>query len=131
MQTTSARRRAAGIIAAAALILTSAFAVGPPATADEPWPWMDTSLSPDQRATLLLAEMTLEEKVDLMSGNQEFGTYAFYNAPIPRLGIPELAMQDSASGIHAHGWQTLNTGERATALPSAQALGATWSRETT
>lgn len=96
---------------------------------------MNTSLSPDQRADLLLQEMTLEEKVDLMSGNQEDGRFAFYNSPIPRLGIPELAMQDSASGIHAHGWSTPNTGSgitaRATALPSAQALGATWSREAT
>src|SRR4051794_29127974 len=90
-------------------------------------PWMDTSLSPDQRADLLMAEMTLEEKVDLMSGNQEDGRFAFYNSPIPRLGIPELAMQDSASGIHAHGWSTTNTGDHATAMPSAQALGATWS----
>ena len=75
--------------------------------------------------------MTVDEKIELMSSNQEFGTYAFYNGPIERLGIPALRMQDSASGIHAHGWQTTNTGEQATAFPSAQALGATWSRETT
>jgi beta-glucosidase len=96
------------------------------ATAQTP-PWMDTSLPPDERADLLLAQMTLEEKVDLMSGNQEDGRFAFYNGPIPRLGIPELSMQDSASGIHAHNWSTTNTGDRATAMPSAQALGSTWS----
>ncbi len=90
-------------------------------------PWMNTSLSPDERADLLLAEMTLEEKVDLMSGNQGEGPYAFYNGPIPRLGIPAMAMADSASGIHAHGAPSTNTGDRATAMPSAQALGATWS----
>jgi beta-glucosidase len=101
--------------------------LAPSLAAAQDRPWMNTSLPPDQRADLLLAQMTLEEKVDLMSGNQEDGRFAFYNGPIPRLGIPELSMQDSASGIHAHGWSTTNTGDRATAMPSAQALGATWS----
>src|SRR5260370_13430789 len=33
------------------------------------WPWMNTSLSPDERADLVLKEMTLEEKIDLVHGN--------------------------------------------------------------
>src|SRR5215475_8658107 len=32
-------------------------------------PWMDTSLSPDQRADLVLKELTLEEKIELLHGN--------------------------------------------------------------
>jgi len=32
------------------------------------WPWMNTSLSPDERVTLLLAQMTLEEKVGMVHG---------------------------------------------------------------
>ena len=31
-------------------------------------PWMDKSLSPDQRADLLLGQMTLDEKVTLVHG---------------------------------------------------------------
>ncbi len=29
-------------------------------------PWMNTSLSPDERAASLLVQMTLEEKVDML-----------------------------------------------------------------
>jgi len=31
-------------------------------------PWMDTSLSPDQRADLVLKEMTLDEKIATLHG---------------------------------------------------------------
>jgi beta-glucosidase-like glycosyl hydrolase len=47
---------------------------------------MNTHLSPQERARLLLRQMTLAEKVDLMTGNQGEAPYAFYNAAIPRLG---------------------------------------------
>ena len=68
---------AAGAVALSLLSPTSSstVTVGAAAAAaqDPARPWMDTSLSPDQRADLLLAQMTLEEKVDLMSSNQEDG----------------------------------------------------------
>ncbi len=32
-------------------------------------PWMNTSLSPDERADLVLREMTLDEKIQLLHGN--------------------------------------------------------------
>ena len=32
-------------------------------------PWSDTTLSPDVRADLVLKEMTLDEKIDLLHGN--------------------------------------------------------------
>ncbi len=134
------RWQRAGAIAAATCVVASialstpAGAVGAdgrhaiaPAAATPVWPWMNTSLSPDRRARLVLAQMTVAEKVDLMSGNQGDGPYAFYASGIPRLGIPALAMADSASGVHAHGAVSTNTGENATAMPSAQAMGATWS----
>jgi beta-glucosidase len=130
MSRSSLSRRVGGLgvlgwCVALCALLAPSLAIAQSAAADRPW--MNTSLSPDERANLLLAQMTLEEKVDLMSGNQGEGPYAFYNAPIPRLGIPAMAMADSASGIHAHGSPSTNTGDLATAMPSAQALGATWS----
>src|SRR4051812_46764373 len=91
--------------------------------------WLDADQTPQQRAQELLQQMTLPEKVDLMTGNQGEAPYAFYNAPIVRLGIPPLKMSDSASGVHAHGWSLVGTGEHATAMPSAQALASTWSTD--
>jgi beta-glucosidase len=69
--------------------------------------------------------MTLAEKVDLMTGNQGEAPYAFYNAPIPRLGIPALKMADAGGGVAPRGWTLPGTGQKATAMPSEMALGAT------
>jgi beta-glucosidase len=77
----------------------------------------------DQRARALLAQMTLDEKVDMMHGESN-NFYGFYNAPIPRLGIPALTMADGPMGVRiAH--PDVN-GQRATQLPSGLALAATW-----
>src|SRR5438270_7274886 len=85
-------------------------------------PWMNASLSPDERAALLLAQMTLAEKIDLVHG--EYGPYGFYNAPLPHLGIPALTMADGPTGIHVSN-AAVNEG-RATAFPAPIALAATW-----
>jgi len=85
-------------------------------------PWMNASLSPDERAALLLNQMTLAEKIDMVHG--EYGPYGFYNTPIPRLGIPALTMADGPTGIHVSN-AAVNEG-RATALPAPIALAATW-----
>jgi beta-glucosidase len=87
-------------------------------------PWMDTSLSPDERANLVLAQMTLEEKVALMTGDdvpagQEL---AYYNAGIPRLGIPDLRMADIGPSVRFMQSPT-------TAFPMDLAIAATWNPE--
>lgn len=85
--------------------------------------WMNTRLSSDRRADLLLAQMTLEEKVSRLHG--EFsGETAFYIAPLERLGIPALLLTDAGAGVRVTNQDT-NDG-RATALPAPLALGATW-----
>ncbi|WP_422391082.1 glycoside hydrolase family 3 protein [Arthrobacter sp. N1] len=85
--------------------------------------WMNTRLSSDSRADLLLAQMTLEEKVSRLHG--EFsGETAFYIAPLERLGIPALLLTDAGAGVRVTNQDT-NDG-RATALPAPLALGATW-----
>jgi beta-glucosidase len=123
----SPRRRPVGTLAVAvtagALVLGTAVA---PATAADPPPWMDTSLTANQRAAVLLAAMTLEEKVDLMTGNQGEAPTAYYNAPIERLGIPALRMADAGAGIADRGWTLPATGGAATAMPSGEALAATF-----
>src|SRR6266516_1953585 len=86
-------------------------------------PWMKTSLSPHERADLLLAQMTLEEKIEMVHGELP-APYGFYNAPIPRPGIPALTMADGPAGIRV-ARQDVNEG-KATALPAPIGLAATW-----
>src|SRR5437763_1872064 len=86
---------------------------GSPASAHDR-PWLNTSLSPDERAALLLAQMTLEEKVGMVHGKSND---AYSMVPISRLGIPALTMADGPAGI--------NEGQ-ATALPAPIGLAATW-----
>jgi beta-glucosidase len=125
-----------GILGITAVLLTmalsAAFAQSPnqPSNQASKGPWLDKSLSPDQRAELLIEQMTLEEKVALVHG---FDVWRYPAPPewlggaglvpgIPRLGIPDLQMTDGRSGV-------ANTGRRgryATALPCALAAAASW-----
>lgn len=77
----------------------------------------------EQRAKDMLARMTLEEKVDMLHGELN-NSYGFFNAAIPRLGIPAMTMADGPSGVRV-GDPNVN-GRRATQLPAALALAATW-----
>ncbi|HMD83608.1 MAG TPA: glycoside hydrolase family 3 C-terminal domain-containing protein [Terriglobia bacterium] len=91
-------------------------------------PWSDKSLSPDQRADLLIQQMTLEEKLSLVHGAEGGESLkkwlggAGYVPGVPRLGIPDLQMSDGRSGVANIG----RTGRYATALPSALANAASW-----
>ncbi len=86
-------------------------------------PWMNTSLPSYERANLLLAQMTLEEKIELVHGDFP-APYGFYNAPISRPGIPALTMADGPAGIRV-ARQDVNEG-KATAMPAPIGLAATW-----
>ncbi len=95
---------------------------GSSASAQNP-PWMNTSLSAHERANLLLAQMTLEEKIETVHGELP-APYGFYNAPVPRLGIPALTMADGPAGIRV-ARKDVNEG-KATATPAPIGLAATW-----
>jgi beta-glucosidase len=98
-------------------------------------PWMNTSLSADERAALVLKEMTLDEKITLLHGTGHPGLGpmsplssgsnggAGYVVGIPRLGIPGIQMSDAAYGIRASG----QNGRYSTALPCNLAAAASWS----
>ena len=90
---------------------------------------MDRSLSPDRRADLVLAQMTLDEKITLVHGTGRFEAAAARSnggagmiAGIPRLGLPDLQLADSAVGVRA----AAARGRYATLLPSMLAEAATW-----
>ena len=100
-------------------------------------PWMDKTLSPDVRANLVLKEMTLDEKIDLVHGNGMPGwgparTNAYlgnggagFVLGVPRLGIPIIQMSDAAYGVRS----SAENGRYSTALPSNLAAAASWDPE--
>jgi len=95
-------------------------------------PWMNIALSPDERAALLVRQLTFDEKISLVHGtgwDAIFGTLpprslggAGFVPGIPRLGIPDLQMADAAVGV-ARG---AVFGRYSTALPSGVAEAASW-----
>jgi len=117
------------------IFLTSLSAQGP--KNDTSKPWMSPSLSPDQRADLVLKEMTLDEKIGMLHGTGMIGLGpisplhvgfnggAGYVVGVPRLGIPAIQMSDAAYGVRASG----ENGRYSTALPNNQASAASWDLE--
>jgi beta-glucosidase len=90
---------------------------------------MDASLSPDQRADMVIEQMTLKEKISLVHGAGGFAAAgprsnggAGMIPGIPRLGLPDVQLADSAVGVRA----AAERGRYATLLPSAVAEAATW-----
>jgi beta-glucosidase len=98
------------------------------------WPWMNTSLPPDERADLVMKQMTLDEKITLLHGTGFKGLSpmsplaiysnggAGYVVGIPRLGIPAIQMSDAAYGVRQSG----QNGRYSTALPDDLAGAASW-----
>jgi beta-glucosidase len=92
-------------------------------------PWMDKTLTPDQRAEMVVKEMTLDEKISILHGRGGFqaeGPISNGGAGViqgvPRLGIPALQLADSAVGVRA----AAERGRYATLLPSTIGAAATW-----
>jgi beta-glucosidase len=99
---------------------------------------MDTALSADERAGLVLAELTLDEKIGLVHGLGRGGGSAQdpvfqavaarsnggagFAPGVARVGLPDLQMADSAVGV-ARG---ASRGRYSTALPSTVAAAASW-----
>jgi beta-glucosidase len=100
------------IIAAAAAALTAVQVVAAE-------PFRDANLPPRQRATDLATRMTLDEKIALLSGYNDFFLH-----PCQRLGVPAFEMADGPLGIAS--WGLFG---RATAYPSALSLAASWNRD--
>ena len=57
-------------------------------------PWMNTSLSPRERAQVLVEAMTFEEKVEMTHAHGFQNPYIGHTPAIDRLGIPEFHYQD-------------------------------------
>ncbi|MGA8041578.1 MAG: glycoside hydrolase family 3 C-terminal domain-containing protein [Terracidiphilus sp.] len=132
------RKSIAGLAALAAALIFGAWANAqiPGMSTPRHYPWSDASLSPDVRADMVIQQMTLDEKIQLLHGlgwNAMFmqpesgpGTRAIsaggFIPGVPRLGVPDLQMTDSVEGVSGAGMK----GRYATALPSAEAMAAAW-----
>ena len=113
----------------ATLLVARAFAQFPQRQAAPKGPWMDATLPPDQRAEMVVQQMTLDEKISLLHGRGGFqaeGAISNGGAGVlqgvPRLGLPPIQLADSAVGVRA----AAERGRYSTLLPSTLALAATW-----
>lgn len=77
----------------------------------------------DERAGALLAKMTTDQKLKLISGHNQFFICGF-----PELGIPELYLSDATQGVHIRK-QLSNQLAKSVAFPAPVALAATWNPE--
>ena len=101
-------------------------------------PWMNQKLSPEERADLVLKQMTVDEKIALLHGNgmAHAGQWqmpltklsnggAGYVEGVERLGIPPLIISDAAYGVRDSGANK----RYSTALPSNVGAAASWDIE--
>ena len=99
-------------------------------------PWMDKTLSPDQRADMVIERMTIDEKIQLVHGGEGSDCVACGCPPaggvpnggagwipgISHLGIPDLNMADSAVGVTRGAAMS----RYSTLLPSTLGMAASW-----
>jgi beta-glucosidase len=96
--------------------------------------WMNASLAPDLRAEMVLKQLTIDEKIQLVHGigwgplvpgspiPPDNNGGAGEVIGIPRLGIPSLQQADSAVGVRMAAPQS----RYATLLPSVLAAASSW-----
>src|SRR5713101_5457182 len=75
-----------------------------------------TSREVERRGDAILSKMTLDEKLTIIGGINDF-----YIQAIPRLGLPALRMSDGPLGVHDYG--------PTTAYPAGILLAAAWDTE--
>jgi beta-glucosidase len=110
---------------------------GSPTKSQLPSSWLDRSLSPDERAKLLVEAMSLSEKLTLVTGyfgvQQDWNEYRFPEARpqsaglvrgVPRLSFPPQWQGDAGSGVATQG-EAPPALER-TLLPSGILTASTW-----
>jgi len=74
-----------------------------------------------ERAAKLVSQMTVEEKIDFISGKVD----GFHTAGIPRLGIPAIRMADGPQGLRNVDGKNIHS----TFFPCGVSAAATWNRE--
>jgi len=124
-------KRRSGRLLAGILGTVLAATVAPTvAAADDPLPWMNTTLSPEQRADLLVDAMTLDQKIAQLHGQSgpipevpECGNGGRHVPGIPALKIPTFRITNGPVGL---GGGDCSPQDKATALPVALGLAASF-----
>jgi beta-glucosidase len=101
------RRMVAAAGSLAVLVPLTLVAAGGPASAtgtsrsaaDAACPWLNNSLSVSQRTSMLLAKMTLADKINMVTGAGTSSPYVFYITAIPSLCIPAMGQEDGPNGV--------------------------------
>jgi len=117
------RRLTIARTAAAVTVLLAGMVSAVPAHADQAGcsPWMDPRVPAAERADLVMAQMTLDEKVGMMHAVSD-STHDRETLPIPRLCIPALMLNNGPAGVGSSG----PLQAQATALPAPLGLAASF-----
>src|SRR3954467_11159769 len=105
------------LLTAAAMATTNA-----PAQSSPNCPWMNRSLSADERAQMLLAKMTIAQKDQLLYQSQPVWAHygvAGYVPGQPDLCIPDLVLNDAGQGVGDHEINTV-------AFPAPKSQASSW-----
>src|SRR5437763_160559 len=105
------------LLTAAAMATTNA-----PAQSSPNCPWMNRSLSSDERAQMLLAKMTIAQKDQLLYQSQPVWAHygvAGYVPGQPDLCIPDLVLNDAGQGVGDHEINTV-------AFPAPKSQASSW-----
>lgn len=87
--------------------------------------WMPLPAAADETVFAdRVEELTLEEKAALMTGQNDWETYA-----VPRLGIPPAWMADGPVGLRKSTGENVTDSVPATCFPSSAAMAATWNED--
>jgi beta-glucosidase len=121
------RRRLAAVAGVLAVLLPlslapadgSASASAATSGSDASCPWLNQSLPVSQRVALLMSQMTLADKISMMTGAGTSQPYVFETAAIPSLCIPAMGEEDGPNGA-GDGLTGV------TQLPAGVSLAATW-----
>jgi beta-glucosidase len=62
-------------------------------------PWLNKSLPVERRVRMLLAQMTLGDKITVVEGQGTSQPYVFYMAAQPALCIPAMGLEDGPNGV--------------------------------
>ena len=86
-----------GLVATASSASAAGSGSGSPASPS--CPWLNQSLPVQQRVQMLLGQMTLPDKINMVTGAGFSEPYVFYISAIPSLCVPAIGEEDGPLGV--------------------------------